>query len=330
VKLLVKKIDNDGRLGMLPGLLATPWDIEVVDSDNSAQFEHALRAADAMVSMSWRGPMPPAPRLQLLQALGAGVDEIDFALLPPWTAVCNCFEHETAIAEYVLAAMLEWTIGVRRMDARLRRGDWTGSYLCGPRHSELHGKTLGIVGYGRIGREVARRASAFGMRIRACGRVAGAGDDLSGPVLGMDQLPQLLGQCDFVLVSAPLTEQTRGLFGTAAFAAMRADAVIINVARGAIIDEGALYHALRGRRIGGAIIDVWYRYPPQGVTEGPEPSHLPFHELDNILMTPHASAWTDGLLPRRSRAIAENLDRLARGEPLVNVVRAAVSPVHTA
>jgi phosphoglycerate dehydrogenase-like enzyme len=272
VKLLVKKIDNDGRLGMLPGLLATPWDIEVVDSDNSAQFEHALRAADAMVSMSWRGPMPPAPRLQLLQALGAGVDEIDFALLPPWTAVCNCFEHETAIAEYVLAAMLEWTIGVRRMDARLRRGDWTGSYLCGPRHGELHGKTLGIVGYGRIGREVARRASAFGMRIRVCGRVAGAGDDVSGPLLGMDQLPQLLGQCDFVLVSAPLTEQTRGLFGTAAFAAMRADAVIINVARGAIIDEGALYHALRGRRIGGAIIDVWYRYPPQGVTKGPEPS----------------------------------------------------------
>jgi phosphoglycerate dehydrogenase-like enzyme len=224
VKLLIKQIDNDGRPGMLPGLLATPWDIEVVDSENSAQFEHALRAADAMVSMSWKGPMPPAPRLQLLQALGAGVDEIDVALAPSWTAVCNCFEHETAIAEYVLAAMLEWTIGVRRMDAHLRRGDWTG----------------------------------------------------------------------------------------------------------AIIDEGALYHALRGRRIGGAIIDVWYRYPPKGVTEGPEPSHLPFHELDNTLMTPHASAWTDGLLPRRSRAIAENRDRLIRGEPLVNVVRAAVSPVQPA
>jgi phosphoglycerate dehydrogenase-like enzyme len=104
---------------------------------------------------------------------------------------------------------------------------------------------------------------------------------------------------------------------------MRASALLINVSRGPLIDEAALYSVLKERRIGGAVIDVWYRYPEQGQQQGPRPASQPFEALDNILMTPHASAWTDGLLPRRNRAIANNLDRLARGETLANVVRAS-------
>jgi len=103
---------------------------------------------------------------------------------------------------------------------------------------------------------------------------------------------------------------------------MREDALLINVSRGLLIDEAALYHALKERRIAGAVIDVWYHYPEQGTRFGPRPVTQPFEELDNIVMTPHASAWTTGLLPRRNRAIATNLNRLARREPLLNVVRA--------
>jgi phosphoglycerate dehydrogenase-like enzyme len=101
---------------------------------------------------------------------------------------------------------------------------------------------------------------------------------------------------------------------------MKPTAVIINVARGTLIDEKALFEACRKRTIGGAVIDTWYRYPRQGVLCG-EPSAYPFRELDNVIMTPHASGWTEGLLPRRCRFIAANLDRLARNEPLLNVVR---------
>jgi phosphoglycerate dehydrogenase-like enzyme len=144
---------------------------------------------------------------------------------------------------------------------------------------------------------------------------------LSVIVEPMNQLHAMLRSCDFVLISVPLSEDTRGLFGAQEFAAMRSDAVIINPARGAVLQEQALFEALRSRKIGGAIIDAWYIYPAQGETRG-SPAHLPFHELENIIMTPHASAWTDGLLPRRNRAIADNLNRLARREPLVNVVRA--------
>ena len=329
MKLLIKKIDTDGRLSLVPELLDAPWDIEIVDPDDYPAFERALRGADAMISMSWTGRVPPAPGLRLLQLPGAGTDDIDFSLLDSRTVVCNCYEHEIGIAEYVLGAMLEWTIGVREMDAGLRRGDWSGSHLCGPRHGELFCKTLGIVGYGRIGKEVARRAHGFGMNLLACSRTPSGGDAVMSRVASMQELGAMLSKSDFILVAAPLTEDTRDLIGPQAFAAMKSSAVIVNVARGAIIQEQALFDALVQKRIGGAIIDVWYAYPPQGRTTG-QPSTLPFHELDNVLMTPHASGWTDGLLPRRNRAIADNLNRLARGEPLVNVVRAPTASVRSA
>jgi phosphoglycerate dehydrogenase-like enzyme len=321
MKLIIKTLDADGRLALVPTFLDPPWEIEAADPDRPDAFARAMRGADAFVSMTWREPMPPAPALKLLQLPGAGTDDVEFQHVPPHTAVCNCFEHEIGIAEFVLGAMLEWTIDIRGMDARLRRGDWRGSYLCGPRHVELHGRTLGILGYGRIGREVARRAQAFGMRLRVVSRTPRAGDEFAGEIEGMQRLGSLLEQSDFVVVTLPLTDSTAGLLDAGAFARMKRSAILINVSRGAVIEERALFDALASGRIAGAVIDVWYRYPPQERPEG-HPYALPFHTLPNILMTPHASAWTDGLLPRRNRAIAENLNRLARGLPLLNVVRA--------
>jgi phosphoglycerate dehydrogenase-like enzyme len=299
-----------------------PWDVEIVDVNDAAALDRALQHADAMVSMNWQWQAPVTAALRLLQLPGAGLDEVDFSRLPSGVTVCNCFEHEIGIAEYVLAAMLEWSIGLRRMDEQLRRGSWEGSYLLGPRHHELFGKTVGILGYGHIGREVARRSRAFGMRVVACTRTPSP-DELAHEALGMDRLPSVLACADFVVVSLPLTAETRGLLDRDALARMQAHAMLINVARGAIVDEEALYTALKERRIGGAALDVWYRYPRQRRPELTRPSAFPFEDLENVLMTPHASAWTDALLERRNRAIAANLNRLARGEPLLNVVRDA-------
>ncbi len=325
MKLLIKSTDNDGRLAPVGRLLTTPWDIVVADIADPHAFAAALEDADAMVSMNWSGPMPSAPRLRLIQLPGAGTDDIDFSAVPPTASVCNAFEHEIGIAEYVLGAMLEWCIGLRRMDAEFRANRWSGSWLCGPRHRDLLGCTLAIVGYGRIGREVAKRAHAFGVRVIAASRTPGPGDDWCEGVRGMDALHDVLAQADFVLSALPLDAATRGAIDAAALAAMKPDAVVINVGRGPTVDEEALYVALRDRRIGGAVIDTWYSYPAQ---RGPDellvhpPSRFPFRELDNLIMTPHASAWTVALAERRCRIIAANLDHLARGEPLVNVVRA--------
>jgi len=323
LRLLIKKIDDDGRLALIPDYLKTKWAIDVVDSNDSGEFGRALSGADAIVSMSWPRDTPPAPRLRLLHLPGAGTDDIAFDSVPPLAAVCNVFEHEIGIAEYIMAAMLQWAIGIPRMDAALRRGQWYGSHLSGPRHAELHGQTLGIVGYGRIGREVARRAQAFGMRILACNRTERSGDALAERVSGMAGLPQLLAESDFVVLALPLDPSTTGIVGASQLAQMKRSAVIINVARGGLIDEHSLFEACRDRRIGGAVIDTWWRYPQQGELVG-QPATAPFRDLDNVIMTPHASGWTEGLRPRRCRLIAQNLDRLAKGEPLVNMVKAPV------
>lgn len=322
MKLVIQTIDNDGRLRLVPQLLETPWDIEVADSSDASAFARALADADAIVSMAWPASYPAAPRLKLLQLPGAGTDAISFDHVPRQTAVCNTFEHEIGISEYVIGAMLEWMIGFRKLDPQFRKGDWTGSYICGPYHGEMFGKTLGIVGYGHIGREVAKRAKAFGMRILACARSARSGDEYCDQVQAQDKIDAIMNAADFVLIALPLNDNTRHAINAARLKAMKPGAVIINVGRGALIDEAALYAALASRAIGGAILDVWYRYPPQGSNRGPAPWNFPFHELDNVLLTPHASGWTDGLMPRRNRIIAANLDRLARGEPLINLVRA--------
>ncbi len=325
MKLLIKSTDNDGRLAPVGRLLTTPWNIVVADPADARTFAAALADADAIVSMNWSGPTPFAPRLRLVQLPGAGTDDIDFSAVPPTASVCNAFEHEIGIAEYVLGAMLEWLIGLRRMDAEFREHRWFGSWLCGPRHGDLFGRTLAIVGYGRIGREVAKRAHAFGVRVIAASRTPGPGDEWCESVRGMDALHDVLAQADFVLSALPLDDASRGVIDGAALAAMKPDAVVMNVGRGPTVDEEALYLALRDRRIGGAVIDTWYSYPAQ---RGPDellahpPSRFPFGELDNIIMTPHASAWTVALAERRCRIIAANLDRVARGEPLLNVVRA--------
>lgn len=325
MKLLIKSIDNDGRLAPVGRLITTPWSIVVADPADHDGFARAMRDVDAMVSMNWPSHFPPGPQLRLVQLPGAGTDDIDFGAVPATASVCNAYEHEIGIAEYVLAAMLEWHIGLRRMDAEMRAGRWWGSYLCGPRHGDLFGRTLAIVGYGRIGREVAKRANAFGMRVLGVSRTPGPGDAWCEGVVGMDAMSRVLAQADFVLAALPLDDTSRGVIGAEAFAAMRSDGVLINVGRGPTVDEAALYAACLDRRIGGAVIDTWYSYPPQdGSNAVPvhRPSRFPFHELDNVMMTPHASAWTEALAERRCRVIATNLDRLARGEPLLNLVRA--------
>jgi phosphoglycerate dehydrogenase-like enzyme len=217
--------------------------------------------------------------------------------------------------------MLAWTRDFARLDAALRDGAWLSQWAVGGPPPvpwpELAGKTLAIVGYGRIGRGVAARARAFDMRVLAIRRDLSAPDgraELRGP----DALLAVLEAADYVVITAPLTAETRGLIDTRALAAMKRSAMLVNVARAEIVDEDALYRALADRAIAGAALDVWYRYPTApGSTL---PGHRPFHTLPNVLLTPHVSGWTEGMLDGRAALIAGNIARAARGEPPVNLV----------
>jgi phosphoglycerate dehydrogenase-like enzyme len=184
---------------------------------------------------------------------------------------------------------------------------------------ELAGKTLGILGYGRIGQNVARRARAFDMEIlairRDVGQSAGCELELLG---GLDILDEVLRRSDYLAITLPLTAATRGLIGPAQLLLMKPTAVLVNVSRAEIVDERALYGALAARSIAAAALDVWYCYPTDAAPT--LPARQPFHELPNVLMTPHVSGWTDGMLNARAVLIAENIARTSRGEPPLNQV----------
>src|SRR5262249_23243584 len=231
-----------------------------------------------------------AGRLKLVQVPGAGLDRIDRAALPAGTHLANAYGHEVGIAEYVIGAMLALSRGFCRLDARLRRGEWESQWaVAAPPPApwgELAGKTLGILGYGRIGRAVTRRARAFDMAIWALRRdpsqpATGELAFLGGP----DAPGEGLSRAPFPPSPLSLTAATRGLLGARELRLMKPSAVLVNVARAEVVDEEALYRALADGTIAGAALDVWYRYP---TAAGPAPpARQPFHQLPNVLMTPH-------------------------------------------
>ncbi len=291
------------------------------DEDPVEAYPPLAAEADAIVGGAPPvRPWPAVPRLKLFQIPWTGHEWTGPDRMPAGVPVANCFEHETAIAEYVLLAMLEWRIGLGEMDARFRREGWGGRAVAtGPRHGEVRGASVGILGYGHIGHEVALRARAFGMRVAGVRR---------SPVpcppelewLGTpDRLDELLGWSDFLIVACDLNEETRGLIDAGRLARMKPDGVLINVGRGKVVDEAALYRALAGRRIGGAVIDVWWQYNEPGKPEV-SPSAFPFHELDNVILTPHECAATDAVMERRWDFVADNLRRVAGGEEPENVL----------
>lgn len=308
------------RADQLKALLTTEFNIVTwAEGEPFEDFVALAPKADAFVGGRIKGDWPPIPNLKLYQIPFTGYDWIGPAQVPADCQVCNTFEHEGTIAEYVFCTMLEWEFGITKSDRLFREVGWKGRVPgTGPTHGELYGKTIGIVGYGHIGQEVARRARAFGMRCVAVTRTIRSTEEPLEWIDTMQSLERLLGESDYVLIGLPLSDETRGLFNTDRLAQMKPDGVLINVGRGHIIEEEALYDALSNRRIGGAVIDVWYGYASE---DNPDrmPWNFPFNDLDNIVMTPHNSALSETMHNRRWQFIAANLDRFNRGEPLENI-----------
>jgi phosphoglycerate dehydrogenase-like enzyme len=296
---------------------------EIVEVDHRAAGDRAISAfaaAEVLVSVDFDQSLPPTPQLRLVQVPAAGLDALDLGAVPDGCRVCNVFEHEIGISEYVMAAMLHDVVDLAGKSARFKAGNWADSPRVGaPFRPELAGRTVGLIGYGHIGRAIARRAKAFGMRVMALARTRRELDPRPDWLGEPAQLASLLEASDFVVVACPLNEATRSMIGPAELARMRPEAVLINVARGPIVDEDALYQALSNRTIRGAVLDTWYRYPGPGDPDV-QPSRHPFHELDNVVMTPHCSGWTEGLMERRFAVIADNIERLRDGRALLNQV----------
>lgn len=284
--------------------------------------EDELREAEVFVGSRFTAEMARlAEKLRLLHPAAAGTDKIELSALPPDLLVANTFHHERSIAEYVVGAAVMLRRGFLTQDALLRDGVWASSVYDSaiPQPSSLAGAHIGFVGFGHIGRQTWKLLQVFGCTAAAVtgsGRVTG--DTGLAWVGDTGKLEPLMRECDVVVVSAPLNRHTEGLIGAPELKALGPEGVLINVGRGPLVQERALYDALVGRIIKAAAVDVWYRYPGDGT--GCAPSDLPFETLPDILMTPHSSGVTTDTFKGRVDDVAANIGRLRRGEPLHNLV----------
>jgi phosphoglycerate dehydrogenase-like enzyme len=279
--------------------------------------------ADVVIANQITAQQAGRLRCRLVQVPGAGTEQVAVQALPPASWVSNVHGHEVPIAEFVVHAILEHMLALWNCPPVLDETAFPRVYAKRPMHDEAAAKTLTLVGYGHIGREVARRARALDMRVIAVTRSGKLPDDgMVDRCVPVARLHDVLPESHVLLLCCPLDESTRGLIGQAELNLLPPNALLVNVARAEVAQEEALYDALAQGRLGRAALDVWYQYPKPGQTEL-APSRLPFHQLPNVRCTPHVSALTPGLLERRYRFMAGNILRLHAGEPLQNVVRAA-------
>ncbi len=307
---------------LLRRYLEARWEIRCAANDPE-WLRRELPCADALLCLKL--PQEFRPEAKSLKAMlfpGAGVMHHDPSELPEGCVLANVYEHEIPMAEYILMTVLLHVTGALDSSAAFRAGRWEGNgRIGGSTHGEAFGRTLGLVGYGHIGQATAIRAKAFGMRVEAVRQRARAlpesmvpPDFLGGP----EDLDAMITRADILAIVCPLNPSTHNLIGRRQLAALRDGALLVNVARAEIVEEQALFDELKSGRIRAAL-DVWYQYP-SGKGDVLHGSRLPFHELPGVFMTPHFSAWTAALVERRMRRIAENLDRLARGQELERVV----------
>ena len=284
---------------------------------DGADFARALAGTDIAVTAALSDDeLARAPRLRWLSSVAAGLDEIITpALLGRGVAITNASGvHGPNIAEHVMAMMLMFTRGMPRLFRAQLARRWERdlkSRSDGP--GELTGKTLLIVGLGRIGEAIALRARPFGVRIVGLKRDPSNRHDDGVNVdelLGLDALDDALPRADHVCVTVPLTRETHHLMDARRIARLRAGAYLYNISRGAVIDEPALVDALRAGKLAGAGLDVF--------EEEPLPATSPLWEMETVILTPHVSGVTPLYYQRTAALFAENLDRFLSGQPLNN------------
>jgi phosphoglycerate dehydrogenase-like enzyme len=300
--------------------------------------QHTVRKADELPPGLWSkvevlctfGALPApgqAPRLRWVQLLSAGADHaLNHPGLSSDTIITTASGiHAINMGEYTLALMLVWAQRLPALLDHQRRAEWPEGRFQLFAPQELRGATIGIVGYGSIGREVGRLAHAFGMRVLALQRsgdptdhgftIPGVGDPqgcIPERFYRLHELRTMLAECDYVVLAVPLTESTRHLVGADELRAMKPTAFLVNVARGGVVNEPALIQALQQGWIGGAGLDVF--------AQEPLPADSPLWGMENVILTPHIAGTTPHYNHRAADVFAENLRRYLTGKPLLNQV----------
>ena len=307
------------------------WDLLQARLDPQVELvtgEHLPPSADYQILVNGR-PTPDqltaSPFLQtvIIPWAGLSVPTRELLMQHPDLAVHNLHHNAVTTAESALMLLLAAAKLILPVERQFRRQDWRPRYLNPNASLMLHGKTVLVLGYGSIGQQVAKVCQAMGMRVLATRRSlegAQAGDPYA-EVFPAGDLHQLLPQANVLVITLPLTVETHALIGEQELNLLPEKSILVNVARGPIVDQKALYEALKAGRLHSAGLDVWYHYPADEASRAhTPPADFPFHELDNVVMSPHrgGSSRESGLL--RMQHLAELLNMAAQGKALPNKV----------
>jgi phosphoglycerate dehydrogenase-like enzyme len=226
------------------------------------------------------------------------------------------------VAEYAITLLLAAAKNIVISDRELRKGDWVHAFGGPCPNTEIIGKTCLMIGLGHIGAEISRRLKGFEVKITAATRSGKSpNSSLAEELVSIDSVKPLVETADFVVLALPLTKESHCLVDKEFISWMNPTSILVNISRGKIVDEEALYEALKGGSIRAAALDVWWDYPPKWGDSGQYPSEaFPFHDLDNIVISPHRAGFSENTQDNALKFAVENILRFSRGEEPKNIV----------
>ncbi len=312
LNLIVISAPNAKHLSMLENL---PQSTKITVGRYPEAFGTAAADADAVlngmnVGDTLKRIFPDLKKVRWVHSLSAGLDATLFPALIESPAILTNSRgvFKRSLAEFAVTGMLFFAKDLRRMLKNQAVGRWEQYDI-----EELHGRTLGVIGYGEIGRASAEKAHALGMKILATRRrlELSKGDPIVDKFYTMDQRLELIAASDYIVAAAPLTPETKAIISDREFQAMKPNAVFINVGRGPVVDEAALVRILEAGRIRGAALDVF--------EVEPLPESSPLWKMENVLLSPHCADHTSTWLQDAMQFFVDNFERFAEGRPLENI-----------
>jgi phosphoglycerate dehydrogenase-like enzyme len=304
-------------------------DIEIIipNSFDENTIKDAAKDADVLFGpLMSESILSNAENLKYIQVPWTGVDKLDFELLSKFNVkVCNSHSNSSIVAEHAIALMFDSAKKISYHDALLRHGKWNrpkpdNSNEITPFSKEIKGSTIGIIGYGAIGQNIHHFLENFSCSFKIFNRTGRFADEKKNTsFIKIDEIYEHLNKIHFIFIAVALTDKTVDLIDNKFFDALNNDSILINISRGEVINEKDLYDALLKNKISFAGIDTWYNYPSKDNPESFPSSKYPFHELSNIVISPHRAGMIDGSLPHLNDAIT-NLNRIFEGKDLINVV----------
>ena len=321
MKVLV--VSNHEYAEIVRDVIGDAAEVSIIDTTMESLLENYK---DADIIASNRVPLQlleSAPNLKMIQTFTAGVDRFDLSGLERKTNLILCNSHINAaeVAEYALTLLLAVAKNTIPNDRELRKGDWKYAFGGPTPNIEIRNKTCLLIGLGNIGSEIAKRLCGFDVIVNAATRSGTSKhSDIVQKIVKIEEVKELVEVSDFIILALPLTDESRGLVNEEFVSWMKPESILVNISRGPIVEEKALFDALRENRIRGAGIDVWWRYPKRWGGKGVPPTDMPFQDLDNIVVSPHRAGYSENTEREYFQFAGENILRFIQGKEPLNII----------